>query len=90
MSRFENGYHRCVVTVMLLILLSPLAATLLYAFSSQWGSTVLPDGLTLKWMSQLWQDPRFLLSLELSLLICFGALTLSLLLILPLMFVVAY
>lgn len=90
MSRLENLYHRSVVTVMLLILLSPLLATLIYAFSTQWGSTILPEGLTLKWMSQLWQDPRFLLALEHSLLICFGALLLSVVLILPLMFVIAY
>jgi putative spermidine/putrescine transport system permease protein len=90
MSRLENGYHRCVVMVMLLLLLSPLIATLIYAFSTQWGSTILPEGLTLKWMTQLWQDPRFLLALAHSLVICFGALVLSVVLVLPLMFVIAY
>jgi len=90
MSRLENVYHRSVVTVMLLLLLSPLIATLIYAFSTQWGSTILPEGLTLKWMTQLWQDPRFLLALAHSLIICFGALVLSVVLVLPLMFVIAY
>ncbi len=90
MSRIETLYHRGVVTVMLVILLSPLVATLIYAFSSQWGSTILPEGLTLKWMTELWLDPRFLTSLKNSLLICFGALLLSVVLVLPLMFVIAY
>jgi len=67
-----------------------LIATLIYAFSTQWGSTILPEGLTLKWMTQLWQDPRFLLALAHSLVICFGALVLSVVLVLPLMFVIAY
>lgn len=90
MSRAENLYHRGVVAVLLFVMLLPLAATLVYAFSSQWGSTVLPEGFTLKWMAQLWRDPRFLTALWHSLLICFGALALAVLLVLPLMFVIAY
>ncbi|WP_213993765.1 ABC transporter permease [Sodalis sp. dw_96] len=90
MSRIETFYHRSVVTVMLVILLSPLVATLIYAFSSQWGSTILPEGFTLKWMTELLRDPRFLIALEHSLIICFGALALSVVLVLPLMFVIAY
>ena len=90
MSRLEMIYHRCVVTVMLVILLSPLVATLIYAFSTQWGSTILPEGFTLKWMTQLWMDPRFLTALWHSLLICLGSLVLAVILVLPLMFVIAY
>jgi putative spermidine/putrescine transport system permease protein len=90
MSRSENLYHHSVVTLLLIILLLPLAATLVYAFSSQWGSTILPEGFTLKWMAQLWQDPRFLVALGHSLVICFAALLLALVLVLPLMFVIAY
>ena len=48
MSRFETGYHRVVSGLLLLILLLPLAATLIYALATQWGATILPDGFTLK------------------------------------------
>ena len=90
MSRFETGYHRVVSGLLLLILLLPLAATLIYALATQWGATILPDGFTLKWLVALWSDPRFLLALWHSLLICFGTLVLAVVVILPTMFVIAY
>lgn len=90
MTRTENFYHRTIVTLVLLILLAPLIATLIYALASSWGASILPDGFTLKWFIQLWQDPRFLQALGRSLLICLGALLFSFVLILPLIFVIAY
>jgi len=73
-----------------LILALPLLATLLYALSTTWGATILPRGFTLRWMVQLWSDPRFMTALGHSLLICLGALVFSLVLVLPAMFVIAY
>jgi len=90
MSRSETIYHRVMVWLVFLILALPLLVTLLYALASEWGATILPDGFTLKWMMQLWSDPRFLVALEHSLLICLGALLFSLVLVLPTMFVIAY
>ncbi|MCV9877466.1 ABC transporter permease [Brenneria izbisi] len=90
MTRTERRYHQLMTSLLWLILLLPLAATLVYALSSQWGATILPDGFSLQWMIQLWQDTRFLSALARSLLICAGALLLALLLVLPLIFVIAY
>ncbi|MEC5342437.1 ABC transporter permease subunit [Brenneria populi] len=90
MTRSERRYHQCVVSLIWLILLLPLLATLIYAFSSQWGATILPDGFSLAWMTRLWQDARFLAALGRSLLLCAGALGLTLALTLPLIFVIAY
>ena len=53
-------YHRVVVWLLFLILLLPLAGTLLYSLSSSWSATILPDGLTFKWYLALWSDERFL------------------------------
>ena len=83
-------YHRLVVALLLLILLLPLAGTLVYSLASSWSATILPSGFTLKWYNELWGDPRFLHAFGQSLLVCAGALLLSLLLILPLLFVVHY
>ena len=83
-------YHRVVVWLLFLILLLPLAGTLLYSLSTSWSATILPDGLTLKWYAALWSDERFLRAFAQSLLVCVGALALSVVLILPLMFVVHY
>ncbi|ACS84560.1 MULTISPECIES: ABC transporter permease [Musicola] len=90
MSRFEQRYHQMVVWLVLLILMLPLLATLGYALATEWGATILPRGLTLRWFLELWRDPRFLVSLGHSMLICFGALLFSLLLVLPAMFVIAW
>lgn len=90
MSRSEYLYHRVVVWLVFAILALPLLATLLYALATRWGATIVPDGFTLKWLIQLWSDPRFLTALWHSLLICFGSLLFSLLLVLPTMFVIAY
>ena len=94
MSRAESGpaglYHRVVVYVLFVILLLPLAGTLLYSLSTSWSASLLPSGLTFKWYLALWSEPRFLAAFGQSLLVCVGALVLSVLLILPLLFVVHY
>ena len=94
MSRAEPGtgglYHRLVVYLLFIILLLPLAGTLLYSLATSWSASLLPSGLTFKWYLALWSDPRFLTAFAQSLLVCVGALLLSVLLILPLLFVVHY
>lgn len=83
-------FHQLVVYSLFVILLLPLLGTLLYSLSTSWSASVLPSGLTFKWYVALWSDTRFLAAFGRSLLVCFGALALSLLLILPLLFVVNY
>lgn len=70
MSRAEHLYHRIMVGLLFTLLALPLLATLLYALSSDWSNTILPQGYSLKWFIQLWSDPRFLTALGHSLLIC--------------------
>ncbi|MFP5420281.1 MAG: ABC transporter permease [Gammaproteobacteria bacterium] len=83
-------FHQLVVYSLLLILLLPLLGTLLYSFATSWSASVLPSGLTFKWYLALWSDTRFLAAFGRSLLVCLAALALSLVLILPLLFVVSY
>ena len=94
MSRAELGpvgvYHRVVVYLLFGILLLPLLGTLIYSISSSWSATIMPSGFTVKWYVELWSDPRFLHSFGQSLLVCVGSLILSVVLILPLLFVVHY
>lgn len=94
MSRAEQGpaglYHRVVVYLLFLILLLPLVGTLLYSLATSWSATILPSGLTFKWYLELWSDARFLHAFGQSLLVCVGALLLSVVLVLPLLFVVHY
>lgn len=88
-KRAVGLYHQVVVWLLFIILLLPLAGTLLYSLATQW-STLLPSGLTVKWYMALWNDPRFLQAFGHSLLICIGALALAVVLIVPLLFVVHY
>ena len=89
MSRAEAGsaslYHRVVVYLLFAILVLPLVGTFVYSIASSWSATILPAGFTLKWYVQLWSDPRFLAAFGQSLLVCVGALVLSVVLILPLL-----
>ena len=63
---------------------------MLYAFATEWGATILPDGLTVKWFAQLLSDPRFLAAMGRSFLICLGTLAVSTLIVLPMVFAVFY
>ncbi|WP_087020700.1 ABC transporter permease [Thaumasiovibrio subtropicus] len=82
--------HKVVVYGIVTIMLVPIVATLLYSFSSQWGATILPEGFTLKWYANLITDQRFLMAFGRSLLICTMALLLSVVVVLPMIFVVFY
>lgn len=85
MSRAEAGpaalYHRVVVYLLFAILVLPLIGTFVYSIASSWSATILPAGFTVKWYVQLWSDPRFLMAFGQSLLVCVGALILSVVLI---------
>lgn len=74
----------------MLILLVPLLATFLYSISTSWGASILPDALSLKWYVQLWSDPRFLMAFGRSVLLCMVSIIVSLLVILPLAFMMEY
>ncbi|HHI5409397.1 TPA: ABC transporter permease [Vibrio metoecus] len=82
--------HRMVVYGFVTLMLVPIVATFIYSISTRWGATVLPDGLTFDWYISLFSDLRFLEAFGRSLLVSFGALALSVAVMLPAMFVVFY
>lgn len=86
----DNLYHRCVVGALIALMSIPILATLLYSFSSHWGPTVLPDGLSLNWYIKLWRDFRFLTAFGHSLLIAIATLIVGTLIVVPATFVVFY
>lgn len=82
--------HQLVVYGIIGVMLLPILATLIYSFSSSWGATILPDGFTFKWYFQLLTDERFIAAFGRSLVLGISSLILSLVLILPTIFVVFY
>lgn len=89
---FDAGrlWHGFVIGFVVLVLGLPIAATVLYAFASSWGATILPDGLTLQWFARLLSDARFLEAMGRSFFICLCTLAFSTLLVLPMVFAIFY
>lgn len=78
-------------TFMLLLmtyLLLPLLATGLYAFAQDWQNTLLPRAWTLDWFGEMFKDIRFLEALWTSLYLCLISVVLSLVVMLPAVFVI--
>ncbi|WP_281222231.1 ABC transporter permease [Photobacterium sanguinicancri] len=90
MQNLNTAFHKTVVYSIVSIMLIPILATFVYSISSRWGATVLPDGFTFDWYINLLTDSRFIDAFGRSLFICIAALTLSVILILPTIFVVFY
>ncbi|MFY0656436.1 MAG: ABC transporter permease [Neptunomonas phycophila] len=90
MQNANQYLHKTVVYSIVGIMLIPIVATFLYSVASSWGATILPDDFTLEWYVTLLTDERFLLAFGRSLFICFSTLALSVLLIMPVIFIVHY
>lgn len=80
--------HRSLMLVLMIYLLLPLAATSIYAFAKEWQTTLLPEKWTLEWFSMMFQDIRFLDALWTSLYLCAISVALSLVIMLPAVFVI--
>jgi putative spermidine/putrescine transport system permease protein len=80
--------HRSLMFVLMVYLLLPLLATGLYAFAQNWQTTVLPESWTLDWVKGMFQDIRFLEALWTSLYLCLISVALSLVVMLPAVFVI--
>ncbi|MFC0216596.1 ABC transporter permease [Paenibacillus chartarius] len=55
----SKALPRSILAIVIVYLLIPLLATLLYSLSRTWQATVLPEVWTLQWYVDLWRDARF-------------------------------
>lgn len=69
-------------------LLVPLAATLLYSISTKWNRTILPEGITFQWYTELFKDGAFTSAVLRSLVLSGGATVLSAVLMVPAIFAI--
>lgn len=88
-ARSNMLWHRGIVTLLFIYLLLPVAATLLFALATEWQTTVLPEGYTLHWFVQLFGETRFLEAIGRSFLVSFITVALSLLIMVPAVFVIS-
>lgn len=87
-TRQAGWTHRVLMLLLMVYLLLPLLATFLYAFATQWQTTVLPQGWTLEWVGSMFEDIRFVEALWTSLYLCLISVALSLAVMLPAVFVI--
>ncbi|MFC5469273.1 ABC transporter permease [Cohnella suwonensis] len=80
--------HRSLMLLLMAYLLLPLLGTFLYGFAKEWQTTVLPQGWTLEWIKEMFEDVRFLEALWTSLYLCLVSVALSLAVMLPAVFVI--
>lgn len=78
----KKKHFRILITIMI-ILFIPVISTLLYSFTSSWGSKILPDGFSFKWYRILFSDERFVNALGRSLIVSSLSLVISIIVILP-------
>src|ERR1700753_2149914 len=75
--------HWIAIGALVLLQALPVLAVALNGFATDWAGSVLPEGYTLKWLDQMLGDPRFVTSIEHSLLISIGTLIVSALATVP-------
>lgn len=80
--------HRLLMLVLMIYLMLPLLATSIYAFAAEWQTTILPERWTLDWFSEMFQDIRFLDALWTSLYLCAISVAISLVVMLPAVFII--
>lgn len=80
--------HQSLMIVLMVYLFLPLAATFIYAFAKEWQATILPQSWTLEWFGEMFSDLRFLDALWRSLYLCLISVVLSLVIMLPAVFII--
>ena len=88
--KHSKVYHGGIVYTLVIIMLLPLIGSLLYALSTSWMATILPQGYTFKWFSELLTSGRFYIALWHSFVVCFSSATIATCLIVPTTFLVHY
>lgn len=67
---------------------TPFVSTAIYAFATKWGKTILPQGVTLEWIKQLFGDTNFYVAIGHSFLLAIVSLIVLLVVMLPAVYVV--
>ena len=83
-----RSVHYAYLAVLMLIMLVPVIATFMYALSSNWSRTILPEIWTTQWLIDTWTNPRFLKASFYSVLLSTVAAVLSIVIVFPVLMAV--
>ncbi|MEQ7050997.1 ABC transporter permease [Paenibacillaceae sp. P-4] len=89
MKRLAHSLPTLAFAAVLLYLFIPVIATMLYSLATSWNQTILPEGLTLKWFGELFQDTRFIQAFGRSLLLSSIATVTAVIVIVPATFAIS-
>lgn len=71
------------IIFIILYLIIPLIATVMYSFATAWSHSILPEGITLKWYVELFSNEDFIQSMLNSILLVGGVTIAGILIIVP-------
>jgi len=80
--------YKFIIGLLVAYLLIPIIGTFLFSIADKWDTTILPQGYTLHWYSDLFSDPRFFDALGRTILLIFVTVALSVLIMVPTIFIV--
>ncbi|MDN3017096.1 ABC transporter permease subunit [Paenibacillus sp. BSR1-1] len=82
------SFHKVIVGLLVIYLVIPLAATLLFSVAGKWDHTILPESFTMKWYIELFHDERFYGALQHTLFLIFVTVGLGVVIMLPTIFII--
>ncbi|MBP0725262.1 ABC transporter permease [Bacillus sp. RG28] len=80
--------YKIIIGLLVMYLLIPIVGTFLFSIADKWDTTILPDGYTLHWYSDLFHDSRFWDALGRTLILIVITVGLSVLIMVPTIFIV--
>lgn len=86
MKKFPKIFVLCV----LIILFTPILLTFLYSISTKWSTSILPQGLTLKWYGELFRNYTFIDSLFRTLFVSAASVILSIVIMVPTVYLIVF
>ena len=89
MKSITKNLPKIFIGVVIALLFLHIFLTFLYSIATNWHSTIMPEGITFKWYTQLFNDPAFLQALFKTLFISLITVGLSICIMVPTVYIVA-
>lgn len=89
MKNIIKNFPKIFIGIVIALLFLPIVLTFLYSIATNWHSTIMPEGITFKWYTHLFNDAAFLQALLRTLLISLLTVTISICIMVPTVYIIA-
>ncbi len=89
MKNIIKNFPKIFIGIVIVLLFLPIVLTFLYSIATNWHSTIMPEGITFKWYTQLFNDSAFLQALLRTLFISLITVTISICIMVPTVYIIA-